>query len=360
MAVQHVVDARRRRGTTSPAPGTRPTARCTGRREPVPPPTTAAGWPGPALLCNDAALAPAGRRAAGLDRDRRPARGRPASPSRPGAASTRRPTRAGAGHASPRTRSTRRPRRMTTVHRRCRRALPRGLQGRAGEPSCAAPAARRRRRGARRADRRRRRLAGEGLRVLAVAAGRWPTTAPDPLRRRPAPAGLVADRRPAARRRAATSPRRSSAAGIRLLLITGDHPATAARDRPPARHLAAPATPVAPRRRRLDRGDGRRHPGLRPDPAGAEARHHRRPAGQRPRGRDDRRRRQRRAGAAPRRHRRGHGRRHRGRPAGRRPGARRRRPGHRGRRRRRGPAHLRQHPPVPALRLSGGVGRDRW
>jgi hypothetical protein len=100
--------------------------------------------------------------------------------------------------------------------------------------------------------------------------------------------------------------------------------------------------------------------GIRPRDPGAEARHHRNPPPRKRSRRDERRRGQRRARSAPRGHRRGDGRaRHRSRPPGRRPRAGRRRSRHGRRCRGRRSPHLRQHPPLPGLRLGRRRGRDR-
>ena len=240
--------------------------------------------------------------------------------------------------------------RMTTVHRTPDGAHPDRLQGRAG--SAAAPGGSGRRpRTVRLAAARADALARDGLPGPRRRPGR-PRHLPDDageLGAGPAPARPRRHPRPApgvGRR----DHRRLPTAGITPVLITGDHPATAAAIAASSAS-STPATRVdcrdrrsRPRRRTRCRVFARTTPQQKLDIIDALRG---RGAGRR----DDRRRRQRRPRPAPGRHRRGDGQaRHRSRPPSRRPGPRRRRPRHRRRRRRGGPPCLRQHPPVPALR----------
>ena len=143
-----------------------------------------------------------------------------------------------------------------------------------------------------------------GLRLLAVARGAlgradWPDGS------RALPASLARLRRARRSRCAPTVPEaiaQCRGAGVRVVMITGDYPGTALRDRAPGGHRD--------RRRRADRrgdrGDGRRRARaggaarqrLRAHPARAEAAARHGLQGRRRSGGDDRRRRQRRAGAA--------------------------------------------------------------
>ena len=174
------------------------------------------------------------------------------------------------------------------------------------------------------------------------------------------------------REEAAVAIREAHRAGIRVIMITGDHPRTAARiaadlgHRRGRRDGADRARARRARRCRLRRG-GAHDLGLRARRARAQAAHRRRAAGRRQHRRDDRRRRQRCAGAEVGRHRHRHGRdRHRGHQGGGQddPGRRQLRHHRRGRARR--ARHLRQHPQVPALpavvehgRGADGVPRRR-
>jgi Ca2+-transporting ATPase len=154
-------------------------------------------------------------------------------------------------------------------------------------------------------------LAGEGYRVIAVA-DRITTTRPadDELERGLHIVGLVAITDPL-RSAAADAVQAFDDAGVRLLLVTGDHPATAltaARrlglgDRnTPHRRVAGGSRARDPDRQRSrcrTTSDGpSADQDLRSDPAGAEARSRSAPPGSRPCRRDDRRRRQRRSRVA--------------------------------------------------------------
>ncbi len=202
------------------------------------------------------------------------------------------------------------------------------------------------------------RLADLALRTLAVAYRPLPDgarpTQDESVERELVYLGLVGIiDPPRAEARAAIA--EAAAAGVRVMMITGDHPHTAARIagdlgivEPGARVLTGGEIERAGRR--AAEGGGPRGVRLRTRRARAQAAHRRRAAGRRRDRRDDRRRGQRRARAQVGRHRRrdGHGRHRRDEGGG----------GHDPRRRQlrhdhrgdpRGPRDLRQHPQVPAL-----------
>ena len=192
----------------------------------------------------------------------------------------------------------------------------------------------------------------------AATVGREPRA--DVGRRRPRPGstllGLVALEDPP-RPDVADAIAACRRAGIKVAMVTGDHPGDRAGDRPARSACVDGDEPVRrsahdlPGRRRGARRAARpRRRRGRPGLAGGQAADRPGPARAGPRRGDDRRRRQRRAGAARGRHRRRHGPvRHRRRPRGRRPRAARRRLRHDRRRRRAGPGDVLQHPPLPHL-----------
>jgi magnesium-transporting ATPase (P-type) len=220
------------------------------------------------------------------------------------------------------------------------------------------------------------RLLDDALRTLAVAyrplAPGEETLGADALERELVFVGTVGiiD---APRAEAAVAIREARRAGIRVVMITGDHPRTAARIAADLGIVASGAKALSgdaihaldPRRLRSSRAQD---VGVCARGPCAQATHRRRAACRRPRRGDDRRRRQRRASTEGRRHRRRDGgRRHRGRQGSGRHGARRRQLRDHRRRGARRPLDLRQHPQVPALpavvehrRSADGVpGRDR-
>ena len=145
------------------------------------------------------------------------------------------------------------------------------------------------------------------------------------------------------------------AAGIRVLMITGDHPVTAATIGESTRHRgrrgrASPAPTSTTWTTTSSVVALARSRRVRPGGAGAQAPSGRGAPGRWSGGGDDRRRGQRRPGAAARRHRCGDGHdRHRGLEGGRRHDPRRRQLRHHPQRRPRGPRDLRRHPQGAAL-----------
>ncbi len=189
------------------------------------------------------------------------------------------------------------------LHRRARRQTARNARSRTASASTSRS--------------RSRRFAREGLRVLALARRALPGTGEPPERdeaeRELCLLGLDDDARPAA----PGGDRRGRALPRRRHPHHRDHrrpPADGGRDRPPGRHRRrGPARGqrpgLRPHPRAAGRGDTRHRArgDLRARLAGDQAADRRGAARAGPRGRDDRRRRQRRAGAAPRGHRRGDG-----------------------------------------------------
>ena len=177
------------------------------------------------------------------------------------------------------------------------------------------------------------RLAGEALRTLGLASRELPAGAATPSRAEDerdlvwlGVVGMIDPPRP----EAADAVRTAHAAGVRVVMITGDHPATAS--------AIAAELGIAPRGERAVLGadlarmsdaelaaTAARAHGLRARQPRAQARDRARPPGRRAGRRDDRRRRERRAGAQGRRHRHRDGHhRHRRREGGGRHGAHRR------------------------------------
>ena len=211
------------------------------------------------------------------------------------------------------------------------------------------------------------RFAERGLRVLLVAEGpeATPTDAPQGL----TALGFVAISDPL-RSSVPEAIRRCQAAGIRVIMLTGDHPATARaiaaeagllRPRPRSSAAGPPTSPTC-RDAELDQAarDRRRH---RPGHAAGQAAHHRKSKAVRPHRRHDRRRRQRCTLTTVGRRRRGHGaRRHRGGPASGRCGVAGRRFRHPRRGAGRGARLLAEHAPCPGAAPGGQrrrAGHDR-